>query len=242
MRDWIARNPPLKSVGWEPYPASLRIVNWIKFDLWRTPLMPLPGDCRRSLFQQVAWLERNLEHEIQANHLLKNLKALVFGGAYFAGGTADRWLRKGARLFLKEIRRQILADGGHFERTAMYHAIVLEDLLDVLNFAISNKELMPHSIIEDLTELARAALAHLDDTTFPDGSISMFNDSVSGVAPERAALAAYGSAISPALGSTCSTADRCHRSAGFRDFWLSAGRRDAADRCRTPGTGFSAGS
>ena len=28
---WIAENPPFAGNGWEPYPVSLRIVNWIKW-------------------------------------------------------------------------------------------------------------------------------------------------------------------------------------------------------------------
>src|SRR5690606_27616327 len=28
---WIAENPPGSGSGWEPYPTSLRIVNWIKW-------------------------------------------------------------------------------------------------------------------------------------------------------------------------------------------------------------------
>ncbi len=28
--DWVANNPPGHSIGREPYPLSLRVVNWIK--------------------------------------------------------------------------------------------------------------------------------------------------------------------------------------------------------------------
>ena len=30
-------------------------------------------------------------------------------------------------------KEQILKDGGHFERSPMYHSIVLEDILDLVN-------------------------------------------------------------------------------------------------------------
>lgn len=33
MARWIGENPPALGVGWEPYPTSLRIVNWIKWAL-----------------------------------------------------------------------------------------------------------------------------------------------------------------------------------------------------------------
>lgn len=31
LQDWLAANPPGHGDGWEPYPTSLRIVNWIKW-------------------------------------------------------------------------------------------------------------------------------------------------------------------------------------------------------------------
>src|SRR5690606_19791001 len=36
--DWIRGNAPAEGDGWEPYPVSLRVVNWIKF------LLTAPGD------------------------------------------------------------------------------------------------------------------------------------------------------------------------------------------------------
>ena len=28
---WVGENPPFEGIGWDPYPTSLRIVNWIKW-------------------------------------------------------------------------------------------------------------------------------------------------------------------------------------------------------------------
>lgn len=189
MQDWIAKVPPGQNDGWQPYPASLRIVNWIKFSLLH------PGACdqtwQTSLYQQLFWLEGNLEHEIQANHLLKNTKALVFGGAFFAGPVADRWLRKGLKLLLTECRDQFLADGGHFERSAMYHAIALEDLLDVINVGRATPGLLPAAALSELIGTAAAAATYLSHIVPPSGALPMFNDSVSGIAKDAATLAQY---------------------------------------------------
>ena len=46
---------------------------------------------------------------------------------------ADAMLAKGLRLMVEQGREQILPDGGHYERSAMYHAIALVDYLDVIN-------------------------------------------------------------------------------------------------------------
>ena len=197
MEDWVKRNPPGKSVGWEPYPVSLRIVNWIKFGLRPGHQDQLPPPCRRSLHQQLWWLERNLEHEIQANHLLKNAKALFFGGAYFSGKAADRWLRKGRKLFLEQVEEQIRPDGGHYERSAMYHAIALQDMLDVLSLSVGSVGLMSAVDVAALVPQAGNALSYLQDLTFPAGRLPMFNDSVAGIAPETASLRSYAQAIRP---------------------------------------------
>jgi uncharacterized heparinase superfamily protein len=199
MEDWVKHNPPGKNVGWEPYPASLRIVNWIKFALRPGHLGQLPPVCKRSLYQQLWWLERNLEHEIQANHLLKNAKALFFGGAYFSGSVADRWLRRGRELFLEQVDEQILPDGGHYERSAMYHAVVLQDMLDVLSLSLGSAGLMSDAELAALTRAAGSALSYLRDLTFPAERLPMFNDSVGGIAPETASLQSYAGAILPLL-------------------------------------------
>lgn len=199
IQDWIAANPPRESVAWEPYPVSLRIVNWIKFDLQSDMPLALSAVGRRSLHQQVWWLEHNLELEIQANHLLKNAKALLFGGAYFSGADGRRWLRRGKRLFFGEVRKQFLADGAHYERSAMYHAIALEDMLDVLSLAVGSRGLFTRTELSRLVSGVAAALAYLRDVSFPVDRLPMFNDSVAGIAPNLQSLVAYAHAILPSL-------------------------------------------
>src|SRR2546429_6431909 len=46
---------------------------------------------------------------------------------------SEAWRVKGLALVRRELEEQILPDGGHFERSPMYHAIVLEDVLDLLH-------------------------------------------------------------------------------------------------------------
>src|SRR5690606_6973721 len=130
LRDWVAANPPGHGDGWEPYPTSLRIVNWIK---WALAGNTLPPACVHSLAVQVRWLRRCLEIHLLGNHLFANAKALVFAGLYFSGPEAHRWLATGLRILEREIAEQILPDGGQFERSTMYHALAYEDMLDLVN-------------------------------------------------------------------------------------------------------------
>lgn len=131
-------------------------------------------------------MSRRLEYHLLGNHLLANAKALVFAGLFFSGGQADSWLRKGLKLLRAQLPEQILADGGHFERSPMYHAIILEDLLDLVNLA----ETYGHGAADWRTVVQRM-LRWLNAMSHPDGGIAFFNDAAFGIAPTLAELADY---------------------------------------------------
>jgi uncharacterized heparinase superfamily protein len=140
-------------------------------------------------------LERNLEYHLLGNHILKNAKALVFGGAFFAGAQAERLLRKGVHLMVDETREQFLPDGGHFERSPMYHCIALEDLLDVISLASACPDLINAEAMRTLVDAAGRALQFLDDLRCGDGEIPLFNDAAFGITAPAAALLAHGRAV-----------------------------------------------
>ena len=77
---WIAENPKGSIPGWDPYPTSLRIVNWGKY-LNNDPERPASQrlSIENSLRDQLYWLSNHVEWHIMANHLMANLKALVIG-------------------------------------------------------------------------------------------------------------------------------------------------------------------
>lgn len=201
---WIAENPPGSGAGWEPYPVSLRIVNWIG---WALAGGPTPEAFADSLATQARWLMQRLEHHLLGNHLLANAKALVFAGLWFEGAEADRWFASGAEIYRRELPEQVLADGGHFERSPMYHAIILEDLLDLWNLAgvYGRGDQAPFAALPELIVRMRAWLMAM---SHGDGRIGFFNDTAFAIAPEPADLEAYarrlglGPAPEPAVGVT----------------------------------------
>ncbi len=52
---------------------------------------------------------------------------------HFEGPEAERWYALGMSILDDEMPEQVLSDGGYSELSPKYHAIVLEDLLDLLN-------------------------------------------------------------------------------------------------------------
>lgn len=192
---WITANPPGTADAWEPYTASLRIINWIDYILRTEPTRPAPEPWLASLGQQAAWLAANLEHHIGANHLLKNAVAMTAAGAFFAGEDAERWLDVGLRLVTAQAAQQFLADGGHYERSPMYHAIAVQDLIDILNLLQSSGLCSGRRELAALTAVARDGLGFLAAIRHPDGEIPLFNDAAFKIAPSPAALIDYGQGV-----------------------------------------------
>lgn len=185
IADWIAENEPVRGTGWEPYPTSLRIVNWVK---WALAGNSLDEATQHSLAIQTRWLTRRLEYHLLGNHLFANAKALVFAGLLFDGPEAARWLAKGCAILDREIPEQILSDGGHFELSPMYHALAVEDMLDLVNITCA----FGHY---DLADAWRARipsmLRWMVALTHPDGDLAFFNDTAIGIAPATDRLLAY---------------------------------------------------
>ena len=194
MLDWCAHNTQGTEVGWEPYALSVRIVNWLKFLVRHECSLESRGfgaevntlvEC---LGTQAATLERRIEKDLRGNHLLKNIKALLFAGAMLDTRLSTRWRAEGQRLLEQELNEQILPDGGHFERSPMYHSQILEDLTEIrlLHDGMGSRLACADLLGQKIDSMARFLRAILH----PDGEIPLFNDSVLGGArPSRQSLA-----------------------------------------------------
>jgi hypothetical protein len=175
-----------KSTALEPYPISVRGINWIKF-LNRYGIHD--PKINHSLFMQYNRLVDNLEYHLLGNHLLENGFSLLFGACYLN----DQRLYIKAKTILKtELEEQVLADGGHFERSTMYHQIVLDRLLDNINLLQNNEKFNDQSDLLDLM-LTKGSLMlqWLNAMTFSNGLIPMVNDSAPEVAPSTKELNQY---------------------------------------------------
>ena len=183
--DWISFNLPGQGTGWEPYPTSLRIVNWIKWILVGNTPEP---QMIQSLAVQTRWLSRRLERHLLGNHLFVNAKALVYAGLFFDGPEAQRWLQLGTKILEKEISEQILRDGGQFELSPMYHALAVEDMLDLVNIACVFEQ---DTLAKTCGKRVPLMLRWLVTMTHPDGTLASFNDTASGIAPSVSILMKY---------------------------------------------------
>ena len=96
VRDWIANHPlERRAAGWEPYPTSLRLMNWCAVFFARhrsrqSDSGAFRDELWRSIYLQAEWLLRHLETHLMGNHLLENAVALAFCGSCFGGEAAER--------------------------------------------------------------------------------------------------------------------------------------------------------
>lgn len=191
MSRWVRDNPPALGTGWEPYPTSLRIVNWVK---WWVAGGDLPASCVESLAIQARWLTRRLEWHLLGNHLVANAKALLFAGAAFEGPEAASWINRGASILATEIPEQILPDGGQFERSPMYHALALEDVLDLCNLAHAaacSGDVRLDAVGSTCAARVESMRRWMRLMAHPDGDVSFFNDAAMGIAPSPVVLEDY---------------------------------------------------
>jgi uncharacterized heparinase superfamily protein len=165
---WIRSNPPKRGDAWHPYVVSQRIGNWVAAASLAPSL--LDGSAVESLSRQARFLARNIEDDVLGNHVIANARALVLAGAALED---DVFLRRGLDVLRREVPDQILADGGHYERSPLYHLLVLRDLLEVRVAADAGW----------LDEPIRRMEAFAAALTRPDGLPAPFNDALLELAP-----------------------------------------------------------
>ncbi len=163
-----ARHPAAR----HPYPDSRRSASFTHA-LWRWE-----GD-GAEVIAEGAWrwarrVARNLEMDVGGNHLLENGRALALAGAAFRGRRAAALRARGRTILSREARAQILPDGGHFERSPMYHARVLRVLLEG-GLALAAAGAGPGGAY---WEVAAGAARFLAGILGPGGALPLLGDSV----------------------------------------------------------------
>ncbi len=172
-------------IGLEPYPLSLRIMNWIKFFIRNNVN---DNKLNELLWSQLQLLSKNKEYHLLGNHLLENGFALFFGAYYFD----DNNLYKQAKnIILNELNEQVLEDGAHFELSPMYHSLMTYRVLDAYNLVFNN-DLFDKELLFFLKQKSELMLSFLKIITFKNDDIPLVNDAAFGITPKPSQLFFYG--------------------------------------------------
>ncbi len=155
------------SDAYEPYTISLRLVNvLIGLELLGIKDREIYG----SLYYEYRFLQEHMETALLANHYFENIKALVIASVLF---NESQDYHKYFNLLLEQIDEQILSDGLHFERSFMYHKIILEDILRVWTVLDASGHKLDAQKLVPTIKAMMGALKSLEDG-FP--RTPLFND------------------------------------------------------------------
>lgn len=187
MHDFIDNSQDTQN-AFDPYPISVRTVNWIKF-ITHNYIRDKKIDA--SLRAQYFILLDNLEYNLLGNHLLENGFSLLFGSYYFRDGGLYRIAKK---IITKELKEQVLRDGAHYELSPMYHQIILFRILDCINL-LSNNSYQDKELLPFLRKKAELMLSWINNITFKNGDIPLFNDCAFGVSPNTQSLNKYAKSL-----------------------------------------------
>jgi uncharacterized heparinase superfamily protein len=116
------------------------------------------------LARHALFLRENLEWDVRGNHLLRNAVGLVFAHE-IVGGFEDA-----LPLLQEQVVEQVLPDGCHIERVPLYHAIALQDLVEV-------SALLGASVPEWLRDAVGRMAGYLSAILHGDGDLPLFGDS-----------------------------------------------------------------
>ncbi len=168
----------------EPYPASLRSMNVIR---WLNRERTAAGDPESKnrndttsndldekiitgLSSELEFIYRRPEYHLLGNHLLENAFALLMGGHFLQH---PEWMSKAEKIFNKELDRQIRRDGAHAEESVMYHTILLERFLEAYNYLPDD-----HPLKSRFYAICGRMGGWLRTMQFKNGDIPPFNDCI----------------------------------------------------------------
>lgn len=173
--DYCNKDGELKD-GTEPYPTSIRGINWIKFLSANAIKNEQVNNC---LYRHYHKLAAFPEYQLLANHLLENGFSLFFAAYYFYDA---HFHKLSIKLLHNGLEEQVLPDGGHYELSPMYHCIILQRLLDCILLA---EQCARFSNDKPLLQLMRSKAAlmcgWLKAFMYRDGSYALFGDAAPGI-------------------------------------------------------------
>jgi hypothetical protein len=161
-RHWWAENPYAVGINWaSSLETAFRSLAW----LWTYHLLQgAPGlpnfrdEWLRGLALHGRHIERYLSTYFSPNtHLLGEGAALFFLGVLCPElNAAERWKSVGWRIVLQEAKRQVQADGFHFEQSTYYHVYALDFFLHSAVLASVNDIPIPKEFEEAIGKMLAA--------------------------------------------------------------------------------------
>jgi hypothetical protein len=207
LASWREQNPVGRGVNWNcAMEVAFRAINLLAaFELFlRAPQMSEAelAELLRMIDQHGAHIRRNLEysHIATSNHYLADVTGLLWLGVLLPELEAAReWREFGLQELLREMDKQLLADGADYEASTGYHRLKLE--LWLYSFVLCHINAI--DIDARYWDKLRGMIEYVRAYLRPDGRAPLIGDSDSGqvfpLAPHRGDDHAYVLALGAAI-------------------------------------------
>ena len=195
--DWIRKNPLVKldkaayemaddnlkgdadnsRFAWRPLETSHRLQDQcLQFQLF----VDSPSFTPEFLTEFLVNYHRHAVHILgnysaQGNHLLFEAQRMLMAGSFFPEyREAEAWRRSGVEILNREILKQVLPDGGHYELDPHYHLATIEIFYKSLQIADLNgfRNDFPQSYADAVENM----IMFYTDIIFPDYTNPCFSD------------------------------------------------------------------
>jgi hypothetical protein len=180
LETWIAQNPYGRGANWNcAMEVALRAINLLAaFDIFRrsnactanrlTLILQLFDQHGRFILDN-----NEFSYLVTSNHYLSDVIGLFWIGIMLPElEHSSEWREFGLREMLREMDKQILPDGGHFEASTGYHKFVTEMLLCSFLLAKNNGIEIPQKYWNKLS----AMLEYVRAILRPDGRAPLIGD------------------------------------------------------------------
>jgi hypothetical protein len=180
---WVRENPPGMGVNWtSSLEASFRLMSWC----WTMLLVrDWPGlsnraarDVLAAVWQHAVFVRRYLSYYYSPNtHLTGEALGLLHAGLVFpVFREAADWRAVALRVLKDECRRQVRADGVHFEQSTCYQRYTADTYLALLVLAARTAVPLPREIGEQTARMVDVLAA----MQRPDGTMPSIGDADGG--------------------------------------------------------------
>lgn len=170
---WIEKNNKYDVNTWDPYVVSKRVFNFINFIVNVKEKYKIEdlNKINNHIYTQGNYLNNNIEYHLDANHVIMDGKGLIFTGVYL---NHSDLLKKGMDILVTEYERQVLSDGGHYERSPSYQVEVLSHYVECYILLVKNKlNKKSEMLIKPIDKMSK----YLTSIIMPNGNIPLLNDS-----------------------------------------------------------------
>jgi len=170
---WLNAHRRWSASAWRAPILGERLANWLiqKNFLERAGGSDFLEEILRSAARQTRHLGRVAASAQRDWSLFLAIKGLVYSGSCLPGH--EYGLDIGLRLLHREIERQILPDGGHFQRNPSLHLTVLRHLVDIRGCLEATRVEIPVDLLGAIDRMAPM----LRSFRHGDGRLALFNDS-----------------------------------------------------------------